>query len=205
MFRLGQKRLRLLAWAGVFAAVCSLSAAGTAVSASGSTATGSRTAAGPLKAFQRPTRPSDALPHAILPFFSSRYGGIVASRRIATATVPHGSAALYLVQFKRNYTCMIQVFADGGAGAGCDPSGEFFPLGQALNAGTGNGVLDGVVANKIARVAFVDAGGHLHPLNLTRDGGFLYACRHRNGCTDLVTAIKGYNRRGQLVSHESLP
>jgi hypothetical protein len=61
-----------------------------------------------------------------------------------------------------------------------------------------------VVANDIARVAFVDPRGRLHSVRLTRDGGFLYSCRHRNGCVGLVSAVNGYNRRGSLVFHSPL-
>ena len=196
--------MRLLAWAGAVAAMFVASGSGTTLLAASSAATDDRTTAGQLRAFERPARPSDSLPRAISRIFTSRHGGIVASRRVATATGPHSHAALYLVLFKRSYLCMIQVLGDGSAGAGCDPSGEFLSAKHPLNVGTGNRFLQGVVANTIARVAFVDSRGRSHPLSLTRDGGFLYACRHRNGCVDVVKAVNGYDHGGRLISHERI-
>jgi hypothetical protein len=137
--------------------------------------------------------------------FSGRYGAVVASRRIATQTGFRGRAAVYLIRLKRHYTCLLRTIRSGGAGgAGCSPSGEFFSASQPVQASTGGRFLSGVVANEIARVAFVDPRGRLHPVRLTRDGGFLYSCRGRNGCLGLVSAVDGYNRRGSLIFHERL-
>ena len=68
----------------------------------------------------------------------------------------------------------------------------------------GGRFLYGVVANNIARVRFLDRRGRLHSVRMTPDGGFLYACRHRNGCDGLVSAVSGYDRQGRRVFHESL-
>ncbi len=176
-----------------------------AAAAAGCVAIGSATgqAASGLKAFQRPARATDAVPRAFLPIFDGRYGTVVASRRIATATGFRGQAAVYLIRLKRNYTCLLRTL-HGGAGAGCSPSGKFLSAALPIQASTGGRFLSGVVANEIARVAFIDPRGRLHPVRLTRDGGFLYSCRHRNGCVGLVSAVNGYNRRGSLVFHERL-
>jgi hypothetical protein len=39
-------------------------------------------------------------------------------------------------------------------------------------------------------------------VGLTRDRGFLYVCRNRNGCVDVIKAVNGYDRSGRLVSHQ---
>ena len=176
------------------------------VAAAGCVAIGSATgqaASGQLKAFQRPARASDAVPRAFLPMFRGKYGVVVASRRIAIGTGFRGHAAVYLIRLKRDYTCLLRTL-HGGAGAGCSPSGKFLSAKLPVQASTGGHFLSGVVANEIARVAFVDPRGRLHPVRLTRDGGFLYSCRHRNGCVGLVSAVNGYNSRGSLVFHERL-
>jgi hypothetical protein len=137
--------------------------------------------------------------------FHGRYGAVVASRRIAIGTGFRGHAAVYLIQLGRHYTCLLRTTRSSGAGgAGCSPSGEFLSSSLPVQASTGGRFLSGAVANQIARVAFVDPHGHQHSLRLTRDGGFLYSCRGRNGCVGLVSAIKGYNSRGSLVFHEGL-
>jgi len=154
-----------------------------------------------LKAFQRPARPGDAVPRAALPSFTHRYGKVVASRRIATARALRRSAALYLVRFKRPYTCLIQVVHGAGGGT-CSPSGKFVSDLRLVNAVIGAGFLNGVASNGIARVVRIDTHGSFHRLRMTRDGGFLYACGSGTGCVKLVGAVNGYNRRGNLVFHE---
>lgn len=188
------KRLRRLAFAALVAAACVAVA-----STSGQAATAQ------LRAFQRPARATDTVPRAFLPMFHGRYGAVVASRRIATGTGFRGHAAVYLIQLKRHYTCLLRTIrSGGGGGAGCSPSGEFLSASLPVQASTGGRFLSGAVANQIARVAFVDPRGRVHSLRLTRDGGFLYSCRGRNGCLGLVSAVNGYNRRGSLVFHERL-
>jgi hypothetical protein len=175
--------------------------------AAGCVAVGSasgKAASGKLRAFQRPARATDAVPRAFLPIFGGRYGTVVASRRIATGTGFRGHASVYLIRLKQHYTCLLRTIPRGGAGAGCSPSGEFLSATLPIQASTGARFLSGVVANEIARVAFVDPRGRVHPMRLTRDGGFLYSCRHRNGCVGLVSAINGYNRHGSLVFHDLL-
>jgi hypothetical protein len=112
-----------------------------------------------------------------------------------------GPAALYLVRLRRNYTCLIQL-DHGAAGGGCSPSREFLSRRRRVAAGSGDGFLHGVAANEVVRVAFVDRHGGLHPLRLTRDGGFIYECRARNGCVNVITGVNGYDRRGRLISHQ---
>jgi hypothetical protein len=158
---------------------------------------------GQLRAFQRPARASDALPSRYLPLFAGKYGPVAASRRIATSRGFHGRAALYLVRLERRRTCSVEVIR-GGAGAGCDSSGEFLSVKRAVSAGEGGRFLYGVVANNVARVAFLEPLGRLHTVRLTRDRGFLFPCRHRNGCVGLVSAVNGYDRHGRLVFHETL-
>jgi hypothetical protein len=137
--------------------------------------------------------------------FRVRYGVVVASRRIATGTGFRGHAAVYVIRLKQHYTCLLRTIrSGGGGGAGCSPSGEFLPASLPVQVSTGGRFLSGVVANEIARVAFVDRRGHLHPLRLTRDGGFLYSCRGRNGCLGIARAVNGYDSRGSLVFHERL-
>jgi hypothetical protein len=154
-----------------------------------------------LKAFGRPVAAGDEVPRSALGPLTRRFGAIVASRRIATASGFRGRAALYVVRLRRNYTCLIQI-DHGGAGAGCSLSRQFLSAKRRVAAGSGNGFFHGVAGNEIARVAFVDRHWRLHPVRLTRDGGFLYVCRNRNGCVDVIKAVNGYDRRGRLVSHE---
>lgn len=181
-----------------------LAAVVAALGVAGGSATGFA-APGQLRAFQRPASASDAIPSNFLPVYAGRYGPVVASRRIATETGFRGRSAVYLARLKRQRTCLIQTIRDNSAGtAGCLPSREFLPAKRPVSANMGGRFLYGVVANEIARVAFVDPRGRLHPVRLTRDGGFLYACRHRNGCVGLVNAVNGYNRHGRLVFHERL-
>jgi hypothetical protein len=155
-----------------------------------------------LKAFQRAPTASDAIPRAALGPLTRRFGRVVASRRIATANGFRGRAALYLVRLKRNYTCLTRIDHGGSAGAGCSPSREFLSATRRVNAGSGNGFFSGVAGNEIARVAFVDRHWRLRPVRLTRDNGFLYVCRNRNGCVDVIKAVNGYDRSGRLVSHQ---
>jgi hypothetical protein len=189
--------------AGIVAAAC-LVAAGSALvlSATGGGAKATdQAAAGELKAFQRASTASDAIPRAALGPLPKRFGRVVASRRIATASGLRGHAALYLVRLKRHYTCLIQL-DHGSAGGGCSPSREFLSGKRRVNAGAGNGFFNGVAGNEVARVAFVDRHWRLRPVRLTRDNGFLYACRNRNGCIDVIKAVNGYDRGGRLVSHQ---
>jgi hypothetical protein len=138
-----------------------------------------------------------------LPIFAGKYGPVAASRRIATATGFRGHAALYLVRLTRQHTCLLETI-HGGAGAGCVSSREFLSVKRPVSAGEGGRFLYGVAANNVARVAFRDPRGGLHSIPLTRDGGFLYACRHPNGCVGLVSAVNGYDLRGRLVFREGL-
>lgn len=181
----------------VFAACAAAIGAGFAL-----TARATHTAqADELRAFQRPAQVSDAVPHWAVAPFTSRFGTVSASRRIATATGLRGRAALYLVRLKRNYTCLIRIDRSA-AGSGCSPSREFLSAKRRVNAGGGDGFLEGVASNGVVRVAFVDRHWRLRPVRLTRDGGFLYVCRNRNGCVDVVKAVNGYDRHGRLVWHQ---
>ena len=162
---------------------------------------GERPGSQDLRAFQRHARAGDAIPRGALGPLTKRFGRIVASRRIAATTGFRGSAALYLVRLRREYTCLVQIDR-GAAGAGCSPSRYFLSVRRRVSAGGGDGFLHGVVANDVTRVAFVDRNGTLHPLRLTRDGGFIYMCRARNGCVKVIKGVNGYDRRGRLVSHQ---
>ena len=193
--------------AGVVAVACVL-AVGSALALTGRSgnarATGQPTT-GELKAFQRPATGADTLPPAARGMFARRFGGLVASRRIATADGFRGHAALYLVRLKCHQTCLIQIDHGGSAGGGCSPSREFLSATRRVNAGSGNGFFNGVAGNEIARLAFVDRHWRLHPVRLTRDNGFLYVCRNRNGCIDVIKAVNGYDGSGRLVSHQVWP
>jgi hypothetical protein len=112
-----------------------------------------------------------------------------------------GPAALYLVRLRRKYTCLVQI-DHGAAGAGCSPSRYFLSVKRRVAAGGGDGFLHGVVTNDVTRVAFVDRYGRMHPLRLTRDGGFIYMCHARNGCVNVIKGVNGYDRRDRLVSRE---
>lgn len=194
--------VRRLGLAGVVVAACAV-AAGSAValSATGGTAQGTKQAGTEgLKAFQRAPTASDALPRTAPGRLTTRFGRVVASRRIATASGFRGHAALYLVRLKRHYACLIQI-QQGGWGGGCSPSREFLSS-KRVNAGGGNGFFNGIAGNEIVRVAFVDRHWKLREVRLTRDNGFLYVCRNRNGCVDVIKAVNGYDRSGRLVSHE---
>jgi hypothetical protein len=105
------------------------------------------------------------------------------------------------LRLKGDRTCVILV-EHNGAGGGCSPTRQFFSPSRRLSAGGGDGFLYGVAANEIARVAFVDRHGSLHPMRLTHDQGFVYTCRSHNGCVDVVKAVNVYDRRGRLVSHQ---
>jgi hypothetical protein len=76
---------------------------------------------------------------------------------------------------------------------------------KRVKAGSGNGFFTGVAGNEIARVAFVDRHWRLRPVRLTRDNGFLYVCRNRNGFIDVIKAVNGYDSSGRLVSHQVWP
>lgn len=195
--------MRRLGIGGVVAAACLVAAGATfAISATGGGSQATKQAGSEeLKAFQRAPDAGDAIPRGAPGPLTRRFGRVVASRRIATADGFHGRAALYLLRLKRNDTCLIQVERRGAAG-GCSPSGQFLSAKRRVAAGAGNGFLHGVAGNEIAKVAFVNRQWRLRPVHLTRDGGFLYVCRNRNGCIDVIKAVNGYNRRGRLVSHE---
>ena len=155
-----------------------------------------------LKAFQRPARAGDAVPRWAVQPVTARYGSFVASRRIALVSSSlRGRAALYLVKLKRGL-CLVQLDRSGGAGGGCSPSRSFLSSQHDVSAGLGNGFLHGVAGNDVARVAFVDRHWRLRTVRLTRDNGFLYVCRNRNGCVDVIRAVNGYDRSGRLVSHD---
>lgn len=156
----------------------------------------------PLRAFQRPARAGDAVPRWAVQPLATHYGSVVTSRRIAVVSSSlRGRAELYLVKLERGL-CLAQLDRSGGAGTGCSPSRQFLSSPRDVAAGGGNGFFRGVVGNEVARVAFVDRHGRLHPVQLTRDGGFLYVCRNRNGCVNVIRAVNGYDRSGRLVSHE---
>ena len=136
--------------------------------------------------------------------FVRGFGPVAASRRVATGTGFRGRAALYVVRLKReDRTCLLSRF-HGGAGAGCYSPREFLSAKQPVWFSEGGRFLYGIAANNVARVGFLDRRGSLHPVRLTRDNGFLYACRHHNGCAGLVSAVNGYDSKGRLVFHESL-
>jgi hypothetical protein len=159
---------------------------------------------GELKAFRRAPTASDAVPRrAGLAPLTQRYGKVVASRRIATANGFRGYAALYLIRFKRHSICLINVYRRS-AGGGCSRS-RLFLLPKRVHAGSGSGFFTGVAGNEIARVAFVDRHWRLRPVRLTRDNGFLYVCRNRNGCIDVINAVNGYDSSGRRVWHEVWP
>jgi hypothetical protein len=158
-----------------------------------------------LKAFQRPARASDAVPRWAVRPVSAHYGPVVASRRIALVSSSlRGRATLYLVKLKRGL-CLVQFDRSGGAGGGCSPSRWFLSSQHDVSTGLANGFLHGVAGNDVARIAFVDRHGRLHPVRLTPDGGFLYVCRNRNGCVDVIRAVNGYDRSGRLISHDVWP
>ena len=154
-----------------------------------------------MKAFRRAPTASDAVPRrAGLAPLTRTYGKVVGSRRIATANGFRGYVALYLIRFKRHYTCLIEVDRRS-AGGGCSAS-RLFLLPKHVHAGSGSGFFTGVAGNEIVRVAFVDRHWRLRPVRLTRDNGFLYVCRNRNGCIDVIEAVNGYDSRGRRVWHE---
>ena len=196
--------MRRLAVAVLAAAVCvTVAVSALAITARGGGKQSAERSGGPreLKAFRRPAEAGDAVPRRALGPLARRFGAVVASRRIATASGFRGRATIYLLRLKRNYTCLIQLDR-GAAGGGCSPSRDFLSPGRAVAAGAGDGFFHGVAANEIARVAFVDPHGRWHAVRLTRDGGFIYVCRARNGCINVIRAVNGYDRRGRLVSHE---
>ena len=203
MFRAASRRLKLLVIACLIAAPCVVVAGSAlAISTSGDRAQATGKAGqGELNAFRRgPTR-SDAVPRraGVAPLVW-RYGRVVASRRIATANGLRGFVALHLVRFKRHYTCMIEVDRRS-AGGGCSAT-RLFLLPKRVHAGSGSGFFTGVAGNEVARVAFVDRHWTLRPVRLSRDNGFVYVCRNRNGCIDVIKAVNGYDRGGRRVWHE---
>ena len=176
------------------------SALAISTSRDGAQATG-QAGQGELKAFRRTPAASDAVPRrAGLAPLKRTYGKVVGSRRIATANGFRGYAALYLIRFKRHYTCLIEVDRRS-AGGGCSRS-RLFLLPKRVHAGSGSGFFTGVAGNEVVRVAFVDRHWRLRPVRLTPDNGFLYVCRNRNGCIDVIQAVNGYDGSGRRVWHE---
>lgn len=203
MFPAASRRLRRLFIACLVAAPCVVVAGSAlAISTGGDRAQATGQAGqGELKAFRRAPTPSDAVPRrAGLAPLTREYGKVVASRRVATANGFRGYVALYLVRFKRHYTCLIEVDRRT-AGGGCSRS-RLFLLPKRVHAGSGNGFFTGVAGDEIARVAFVDRHWRLRPVPLTHDNGFVYVCRNRNGCIDVIKAVNGYDRSGRRVWHE---
>ena len=198
MFSSKQPSTRRLLLAPVLAAIICVAATGTTLASS---TPDRRAAPAELKAFSRPETAEDVLPRSVRVLLPRRFGALDASRRIATASGFRGSAALYVVRLTRTYRCLVRI-DDGGAGVRCRPFRQFFSAKRRVAAGTGDGFFYGVAANEIARVAFVDRHWRLHPVPLTRDGGFLYVCRNRSGCVAVIKAVNGYDRDGLLVSHE---
>ena len=173
--------------------------------ATGGGATASKQpASADLKAFQRPATATDVLPRAVRAEMPRTFGTVLASRRVATVDGFRGRATLYIVRLRRHHTCLIQ--GDHGSfGGSCSPSREFLSPKRRVHVGTGDGFFHGVAGNEVARVAFVDRHWRLHQVQLTRDNGFLYVCRNRNGCIDVIKAVNGYDGNGRLVSHQVWP
>jgi hypothetical protein len=153
-------------------------------------------------AFRRAPEAADAIPQPVLGPLARSLGGVVESRRIATANGLRGHAAIYVGRFTRDRLCLIQLDRAGG-GAACGAASDIISSRRLVWAGFGDGFLHGVAATKIARVAFVDRRGRSHSVRLTRDGGFMYICPAPNGCQDLVAAVNGFDRKGRLVSHQT--
>jgi hypothetical protein len=154
-----------------------------------------------LKPFRRPAVAGDALPRGALGPLRRSLGRVVASRRVATTSGRRGPAALYLARLGRNYICLIQIDR-GAAGAGCDRAGQSALPGPRIRLGGGDGFLHGLAGDEISRVILVDHRARVHPVRLTRDGGFLYTCRARIGCIAAIDYVNGYDARDRLVFHE---
>ena len=201
MFRRTESRLNRLA--GAVTACVAIGSVLT-LSTGGGASASDHPASAELKAFQRPATATDVLPRAVRAAMPRTFGTALASRRVATADGFRGRARLYIVRLRRHHTCLIQV-DHGSFGGSCSPSREFLSSQRSVHVGSGDGFFHGVAGNEVARVAFVDRHWRLHDVQLTRDNGFLYVCRNRNGCIDVIKAVNGYDRSGRLVSHQVWP
>jgi hypothetical protein len=159
------------------------------------------------RAFSRVAETADAVPGWLRGPLVDRQGEIADSRRIATYSDGRGrKASLYLVQTSRQWTCLLSVGLGGGGGGGCSPSNSFMAAKSYLSVGENGRLVTGVVRANVTHVVIVGSRGVLHPLQVTRDGGFIYDCHAYNGCTHaVVRAVRVYNARGQLLQVQSLP
>jgi hypothetical protein len=124
-----------------------------------------------------------------------RFGRTLASRRIATSAGVR-RVTVYLIKFKKENLCLVIRINAAPVGAGC--SQTFFSHRQIV-ASVGERMLWGLVANEVARVAFVDASGHSHGVRITRDGGFIYQCQ-QDRCLRFIRAVDAYDRHGRRVT-----
>jgi hypothetical protein len=146
-------------------------------------------------ALLRAPRANDTLPARFRP-----YGvGLLETRLVATAP-RKGSARLYLVQTSAGDLCELLVYMQHAAGSGCRPLEGFFAPGSAITAVSGR-FFAGVAANDVERVVLIDREGLRHPVGLTTDHGFIYACTGPGGCACKVAWSDAYTAAGERVSH----
>ncbi len=142
------------------------------------------------KAFERPARPTDALPAALRMMPPEKFGFFVVSRRIATYDGgPHRRARLYLLRTARGYTCSALVFR--GVGMGCN-RGALLVGGRLISGEAAGQLLAGVAANEVTRIVVVGSRGVHHHVPLSPDKGFIYDCRAYNGCPCAVAWLDAY-------------
>ncbi|HEY3185649.1 MAG TPA: hypothetical protein VGJ77_22585 [Gaiellaceae bacterium] len=167
------------------------------------TLTAPAAAASHLRAFDRPRRASDRLPALIhLPagdFWhpSTRPAKVVDSRRVATYVDGRGRRAALYVAKTATQTCIVSTW-NQGAGAGCSPHDRFFANGH-LVVSSGRLVF-GVATDDVARIVVVGSRGVRHPVELTRDGGFIYDCKAYNGCPCVVDHVEALSNSGVMLA-----
>src|SRR3954468_11479277 len=129
----------------------------------------------PLEAFQRAPTRTDGYPPGLATFIGGRFGRITTSRRIATYTDRRDRhASVYLMKTSRHLTCLMTVGLGSNASGGCSPSNAFIAHGRYVKVAEDGRLVIGVVRSPVTRVVIVGTRGHLHPVKITRDGGFIY-------------------------------
>jgi hypothetical protein len=146
-------------------------------------------------ALLRAPRANDTLPARFRP----QGVGLLETRLVAAAP-RKGSARLYLVQTSAGDLCELLVYKQHAAGSGCRPLEGFFAPGSAITALSGR-FFAGVAANDVERVVLIDRNGLRHPVALTPDHGFIFACTGPEGCACKVAWADAYNAAGERVSH----
>jgi len=151
----------------------------------------------PIRAFARPATKADALPSYLVSFLH-----ITASRRVASYVSPGRPArraTVYVARSREKGWCIFTVHS-GKTGGSCGPS--LFRAGHRITAQEGQ-FFAGVAANDVARLVVIDVQGTRRAVALSRDNGFVYDCRARNGCSCVVGSVEAFGATGKLLDSPS--